>query len=248
MWLSSKKYGFRQIWQRGIWTNFEQIQLGCVDVAESRKGTGRVCNTRSTLSAVHSPSLWVSAILGQSASAFNNFELLFLDVIKASNVGENGSKNNWLAGAEPIYTFWGPSINRIEALSLMMVSMKARSSFFFIKAISSVGWTLLRRSEWVSKNSDSSNGEKSGVAEPPSLPGDRTWTRATQLPLHCGIVGAATHGITAIQVSHSRQHTTPPPSLDSFSFHNDPVFRIDKLQAKYFKIRMSNNSFLGRMR
>ena len=120
--------------------------------------------------------------------------------------------------------------------------------FFFIKAITRVGLTLLRRSEWVSKNSDSSNGEKSGVAEPPSLPGDRTWTRASATPLNCGIVGAATHGITAIQVSHSRQHTTPPLSLDSFSFHNDPVFRIDKLQAKYFRIRMSNNSFLGRMR
>ena len=80
--------------------------------------------------------------------------------------------------------------------------------------------------------------EGDGVVEPPSLPGDRTWTRATQL--HCGIVGAATHGITAIQVSHSRQHTTPQLSLDSFSLHNNPIFRIDKLQAKYFKIRMSN--------
>ena len=29
--------------------------------------------------------------------------------------------------------------------------------------------------------------EGDGVVEPPSLPGDRTWTRATQL--HCGIVG-----------------------------------------------------------
>ena len=75
--------------------------------------------------------------------------------------------------------------------------------------------------------------EGDGVVEPPSLPGDRTWTRATQL--HCGIVGAATHGITAIQVSHSRQHTTPPLSLDSFSLHNNPIFRIDKLQAKYVK-------------
>ena len=28
--------------------------------------------------------------------------------------------------------------------------------------------------------------EGDGVVEPPSLPGDRTWTRATQL--HCGIV------------------------------------------------------------
>ena len=89
--------------------------------------------------------------------------------------------------------------------------------------------------------------EGDGVAEPPSLPGDRTWTRATQL--HCGIVGAATHGITAIQVSHSRQHTTPSLSLDSFSLHNNPIFRIDKLQAKYFKIRTSNKLlFLGRMR
>ena len=86
--------------------------------------------------------------------------------------------------------------------------------------------------------------EGDGVVEPPSLPGDRTWTRATQLHcgivgivLHhcCGIVGAATHGITAIQVSHSRQHTTPPLSLDSFSLHDNPIFRIDKLQAKYVK-------------
>ena len=29
--------------------------------------------------------------------------------------------------------------------------------------------------------------EGDGVVEPPSLPGDRTWTCATQL--HCGIVG-----------------------------------------------------------
>ena len=78
---------------------------------------------------------------------------------------------------EPICTFWGPSINRNEVLSLM-VSMKARSSFFYKSNHKSrmdaaekerVSVKKLRLVEWREERR-----EGDGVVEPPSLPGDRT--------------------------------------------------------------------------
>ena len=78
----------------------------------------------------------------------------------------------------------------VAALSLM-VSMKALSGFFSHKSNHKsrmdaaekerVSVKKLRLVEWREERR-----EGDGVVEPPSLPGDRTWTRATQL--HCGIV------------------------------------------------------------